>query len=98
MLSGFGVLVVAVVLVLGFVTPGWFHRTVLDAGAVEKGVERILVDSYGIAGVESVACPSGEAVEQGNTFTCRVVVGGRRANVEITVRNSRGSYEVSRPR
>lgn len=96
-LSGVGALVV-VVLVLGFVVPGFFYRTVLDARAVQKGVERILVDSYDIQGVESVRCPSGQPVRKGTTFTCQVTIDGRHAEVEITIRNSEGSYEVSHPR
>lgn len=97
-LGGFGVLAVAVVLVLGFVVPGFFHRTVFDAAAVQKGVERTLVDSYRIDGVGSVWCPSDQPVVRGTTFTCEVTVDGRNTSVRITVRNAEGSYAVSRPR
>ncbi|RCW40481.1 uncharacterized protein DUF4333 [Halopolyspora algeriensis] len=92
--GGIGVAVAAVVAFLGFVTPGWFHRSVFDAAAVQKGVQRILEDAYGVRGIESVGCPSGQPVKIAHTFACRVTVGGRDETVTITVLDAEGTYEV----
>lgn len=94
LLGGFGVVAAVVVLFLGFVTPGWFHRTVFDAGAVQQGVQRVLEGTYGVQGVESVNCPDGEPVEPSHTFDCRVVVDGRTRTVTVTVTGTEGVYEV----
>ncbi|WP_433869288.1 DUF4333 domain-containing protein [Saccharopolyspora sp. CA-218241] len=92
------VVVAAVVGVLGFIAPGWFNRTVLDASSVEKGVERTLAESYQLAGIEQVRCPEGEPVEPGRRFECQVRVDGQTRTVVITVKNERGVYEVGHPR
>lgn len=93
-LAGAGVLlVVAIVLVLGFVVPGWFRATVFDENAVAGGVEQILT-AAGIS-VEDVSCPPDMAVEVGNTFSCQVTVDGQQRDVNITVRTEAGEYTVS---
>ena len=93
-LAGAGVLlVVAIVLVLGFVAPGWFRATVFDENAVAGGVEQVLT-AEGIA-VEGVSCPPDMAVEVGNTFSCQVTVDGEQRDVRITVRTEAGEYTVS---
>ena len=97
-LGGFTVLVVVVILVLGFVAPGFFVRTTFDAGAVQQGVQQILTDSYDIPGVESVTCPSGQAVEPGATFDCEATVEGSTLTVTVTVKDDDGTYEVGHPR
>ncbi|MDA3647562.1 DUF4333 domain-containing protein [Saccharopolyspora indica] len=97
-LSGAGVLLVAVVLVLGLIVPGWFVRSVFDASSVEKGVEQTLKDSYGLAGVGSVSCPGGQAVQTGNRFDCQVRIGAEDKTVTVTVKTSKGVYEVGHPR
>ena len=96
-LVGIGVLGVAAVLFLGFVAPGWFFRTVLDAGAVQRGVEHTLKDSYGIRGIGAVTCPSGQPVEPSRAFDCRVRVGGQQRTVTVTIIDGRGTYRVGRP-
>lgn len=96
-LVGIGVLGVLAVLFLGFVAPGWFSRTVFDAGAVQQGVERTLKDSYGIRGVGTVTCPPGQPVEPSHAFDCRVRVGGQQRTVTVTVTDDRGTYRVGRP-
>ncbi|MDR7303468.1 DUF4333 domain-containing protein [Haloactinomyces albus] len=93
LLGGLGVVAAAVVF-LGFVAPGWFHRTVFSADAMQKGVQRILEDVYGVSGIDSVTCPSGEPVEASHTFECRVTVDGRNRTVTITVTDAEGTYEV----
>ncbi|MER7011373.1 DUF4333 domain-containing protein [Saccharopolyspora sp. NPDC000359] len=97
-LSGSGVVVVAVVLVLGFVAPGWFVRSVFDATSVEKGVEQTLKGSYGLAGVGSVSCPGGQPVRTGNRFDCQVEIGSETKSVTVTVKTDKGVYEVGHPR
>lgn len=92
------VVVAAVVLVLGFVTPGWFVRTVFDASSVEKGVQQTLEGSYRLGKVESVSCPSGQAVRPQVRFDCQVTVNGAEKTVTVTVKNDKGTYEVGHPR
>ena len=92
------VVVAAVVLVLGFVTPGWFVRTVFDAASVEKGVQQTLEGSYRLGEVESVSCPSGQAVAPQSRFDCQVTIGGSEKTVTVTVKNDKGTYEVGHPR
>lgn len=98
-LGGAGALVVvAVVLVLGFVTPGFFVRSVFDAASVEKGVTQTLKGSYNIAGVGTVTCPDGEPVEVAHRFDCRVQINGADKTVTVTVKNDQGVYEVGHPK
>ncbi|GAA2807039.1 DUF4333 domain-containing protein [Saccharopolyspora taberi] len=92
------VVVAAVVLVLGFVTPGWFVRTVFDAASVEQGVQQTLEGSYRLGAVESVTCPSGQAVRAQTRFDCQVSVNGAEKTVTVTVKNDKGVYEVGHPR
>ncbi|MGJ7905285.1 DUF4333 domain-containing protein [Actinopolyspora sp. H202] len=86
-----------VVAVLGFVTPGWFYRTVLEADSVQQGVRQIARDSYGVDGIESVICPEGEPLRAGHSFTCEMRVGGVSKNVRIVIRDEKGTYSVGRP-
>lgn len=98
-IGGAGALVVlAVVLVLGFVAPGFFVRSVFDAASVEKGVTQTLKGSYTIAGVGAVTCPDGEPVEVGHRFDCRVQINGADKTVTVTVKNDQGVYEVGHPK
>ncbi|MDA3629986.1 DUF4333 domain-containing protein [Saccharopolyspora oryzae] len=97
-LGGAGLLVVVVVLVLGFVVPGWFVRSVFDASSVEKGVEQTLKTSYGLPGVGSVSCPSGQAVQVGNRFDCQVQINSQPKTVTVTVKTDKGVYEVGHPK
>ncbi|GDY28573.1 DUF4333 domain-containing protein [Gandjariella thermophila] len=99
-LLGVLVVVLAVVGVLGFVTPGFFLKRVFDNVAVQDGVKRILTsgtNGYGITGVGAVTCPSDQEVKQGATFTCTVEVNGKPQKVTITVKTDAGEYEVGRP-
>ncbi len=93
-----GVVVVAVILFLGFLSPGWFYRTVFDAGSVQKGVEQVLKTSYRVQGVASASCPPGQPVKPSHTFSCQVSVAGQQKTVSITVKDERGTYGVSQPR
>lgn len=98
-LGGLGALVLlAAVAVLGFVSPGWFVRSVFDASSVQKGVEQTLTDSYGINGVSGVSCPGGQPVEPGSSFQCQVQVDGQSKTVTVTVKNAEGVYEVGHPK
>ncbi|ASU79231.1 DUF4333 domain-containing protein [Actinopolyspora erythraea] len=83
---------------LGFVTPGWFYRTVLEADSVQQGVRQVARDSYGVDGIESVDCPEGEPVRVGHSFTCVLRVGGVGKEVRVVVRDTDGTYAVDRPR
>lgn len=96
------VLVVAAVLVTGFVTPGFFNKKVFDQAALEgdDGVKKILVNDYNVQNVESVSCPADVEVKQGNTFQCKVKIGGdepKEQTVNITIKDNEGQYEVAPP-
>jgi hypothetical protein len=91
-------ILVAAVLVLGFVRPGWFVRTVFDAGGVQLGVQQVLQGPYHLDAVQSVICPPGEPVRPAQTFDCQVHLGAVRQHVTITVLDAAGDYEVSLPK
>jgi len=88
---------VVVVLVLGFVTPGWFVTRVFDAAAVQAGVAGILTDDYATDGVADVRCPQNVQVAAGATFTCDATIDGDPVSVPVTVTDDRGGYQVGRP-
>jgi hypothetical protein len=90
-------LVVVLVLVLGFVTPGWFVTRVFDAAAVQAGIVQILTDDYATDGVADVRCPQDVPVATGATFTCDATIDGDPVTVPITVTDDRGGYQVGRP-
>ncbi|MHA6800339.1 DUF4333 domain-containing protein [Bounagaea algeriensis] len=96
--GGAALVVLGVVAVLGFVTPGWFVRPVFDATGVQKGIAQTLRDSYRIGDVEQVRCPDGQRVAAGSRFDCRVRIGGEARVVTISVKNERGVYEVGHPK
>ncbi|MFD6451618.1 DUF4333 domain-containing protein [Nocardia sp. NPDC060220] len=89
-----GVLVVAAVIGLILVV---FSSDELDNAAVQDGVSRVLKDSYGIADVSDVSCPSGQAVEVDATFTCDLKVSGEAKKVTVKITKEDGTYEVGRP-
>lgn len=92
--GGAGVL--AAILLLGFVTPGFFTTTVFDQNAVQEGVARILSNEYG-QDPQAVTCPTDQEVQVGSTFTCQATIEGEQRNVTITVKTDAGEYEVGRP-
>jgi uncharacterized protein DUF4333 len=76
---------------------------VLDASKAEAGVRRILtdpVDGYGATSVSDVVCNNGRdpQITKGGTFTCSVVVDGRKRTVLVVFQDDKGTYEVDRPR
>ncbi|WAL63304.1 DUF4333 domain-containing protein [Amycolatopsis cynarae] len=70
---------------------------VFDADAVQAGVRHLLTQSYGLTGVGTVRCPSGQVVQAGISFACVVEVNGSRRTVTLTVRDADGTYAVSAP-
>jgi hypothetical protein len=95
--GGVAVVVLAVVGVLGFVTPGFFMSRVFDRGAVEQGVAQVLTQDYGIANVGGVACAEGIAVRAGSSFECDATIDGQPVRVPIQITTDQGNYEVGRP-
>lgn len=90
------VVLLAMVIVLGFVRPGFFVTKVFDPVAVQNGVRSVLVNSYRV-NVSEVICPANQRVLAGRDFTCMVKVDGSTAQVQIVIRDAEGHYQVSRP-
>jgi hypothetical protein len=55
---------------------------------------------YGAEKVTSVVCNNGRdpVIQKGATFTCEVVVDGRKRVVTAVFQDDSGTYEVDRPR
>jgi hypothetical protein len=89
------VLAAAAVGVLGFVTPGFFNKKVLDQNAVQQGVVKILKERYG-EDATNVVCPADQPVKIGTTFECTLKVKNDPRKVTITVKSEdKAEYEVS---
>jgi hypothetical protein len=76
---------------------------VLNVSKAEAGVRRILLDpadGYGITSVTDVVCNNGDdpQIKKGGTFTCDVIVDGRKRQVLVVFSDDNGTYEVDRPR
>lgn len=101
LIGGVLALVAVAVLVLGFVTPGWWVTRVFDQVALSDGVSRVLTGDYGYPGVGGVVCgdPASGPIEvvEGATFECTAVVDGATVRVPVRVTDAEGGYEVSRP-
>lgn len=94
---GAALVVIAAVLVLGFVTPGFFNTKVFDSGAMQGDVQKILTGTYKLDGVSNVNCPAQQEVKDGASFTCTATIGGKEQKVPITVQGSDGNYQVGIP-
>ncbi|HVW43278.1 MAG TPA: DUF4333 domain-containing protein [Amycolatopsis sp.] len=71
---------------------------IFDEAALEAGVRRVLVQSYGLTDVGTVHCPTGQSVQTGVSFDCEVQTGRVTRHVTLTVRGPDGTYEVSQPK
>jgi hypothetical protein len=76
---------------------------VLNVTKAEAGVQRILLDpeeGYGVTNVTDVVCNNGDdpEIKKGGTFTCEVIVDGRKRQVLVAFSDDNGTYEVDRPR
>ena len=76
---------------------------VLDVSKAEAGVQRVLLDrevGYSATNVSDVECNDGKSpeIKKGASFTCEVVVEGRKRNVLVVFQDDNGTYEVDRPR
>lgn len=98
--AGLLAIIAAVLAITAFWLPGWAGKD-LNQTAVQDGATKILTDpepeGYGLKDVTDVECPSGQKVEAGATFTCSLKVNGENKHVTITIKDSDGTYEVSRP-
>jgi hypothetical protein len=99
LLIGIGalVVVVAAVLILGFVAPGFFKTQVFNNTQMQTDVQKLLTDTYKIDGVTGVTCPAEQKVEDGAKFECTATIAGKPQQVPITVKGTGGNYEVSPP-
>lgn len=91
------VVVIAVLLITAFLAPGWATSKVLDASAVQDGVQKVLTDTYKVSDVSKVSCPADQKVIDGGTFTCKATIGGKDTDVKITITDDNGTYQVGRP-
>jgi hypothetical protein len=76
---------------------------VLDVSKAQAGARQILMDprdGYGAENVTTVVCNNGRdpVTQNGGTFTCEVVVDGRKRVVTAVFQDDSGTYEVDRPR
>ncbi|RVW03289.1 DUF4333 domain-containing protein [Rhodococcus spongiicola] len=95
---GIGLLAGFAIAALVLLVSGAFGAKTLDEVAVEEGVDRIVTESYGARTVTNVRCPSGQKVELDASFDCILTVDGKLRTVTVTVTDSDGTYEVSRPK
>jgi len=99
LLAFLALLVIAAVVL--FLYPGVLNKKVFDHAKVEAGVTKILTDpapnGYGLAGVSGVSCPSDQAVKVDAKFICTGSVGGSQKQINITVKDADGKYEVAPP-
>ncbi|MFE6862248.1 DUF4333 domain-containing protein [Nocardia sp. NPDC057668] len=70
----------------------------LNQASVERGVVKVLRDSYGIEDVREMRCPEGMTVSVGAEYECAATVGGEPKTVLVRVTRVDGTYEVGRPR
>lgn len=96
-ISGAVVVLIIIVLVTAFVAPGFAKSKVLNATAVQDGVQKVLTDTYKVADVSKVSCPSGQKVSSGGTFTCKATIAGKDTAVKVTITDDNGTYQVGRP-
>lgn len=80
-----------------------FGGKVLDVSKAEAGVQRILLDpddGYSATNVSDVVCNDGDnpKIKKGATFTCDVLVDGRKRQVLVVFSDDAGTYAVDRPR
>ncbi|RKR86319.1 uncharacterized protein DUF4333 [Micromonospora pisi] len=87
---------VALVVVLGLVWPGFLNKKVFDGAALQVGVTDVLRNSYQVE-VGAVNCPAGQPVRVGTRFPCVVLVDGEQRTVTIVVTSDDGRFEVGRP-
>ncbi|WP_234834886.1 DUF4333 domain-containing protein, partial [Mycolicibacterium stellerae] len=93
----------AVAIVFGLSRLDVLKGRVLNVSKAEAGVQRILQDpteGYGVTSVTDVVCNNGDdpEIKKGGTFTCDVIVDGRKRQVLVVFSDDKGTYEVDRPR
>ena len=106
LLSAVGVIAItagAVGLMAGLSRFDVLKGKVLDVSRAEAGVQRVLLDrevGYSATNVSDVECNDGKdpEIKKGASFTCEVVVEGRKRNVLVVFQDDNGTYEVDRPR
>jgi hypothetical protein len=96
-------LIEAAALVLGLWKLGFFNSKELNVSKVDAGVQRILtdpIDGYDANNVTAANCNNGRnpSAEEGDNFTCEVIINGMKRHVNVVVRDDNGTYEVDRPR
>jgi hypothetical protein len=70
-----------------------------EARQRRRGAARVLAKEFHVRGVQHVSCPPGQPIAKGNTFTCRVRIGGTAKHVTVRITNATdGEYRVSAPR
>lgn len=83
MVAGAVLLAVAVVVFLGFVSPGWFNQGTVDSTATEDDVLAAIPPA--LADPVGVYCPEDEPETGGHSFTCTVMWTDNAKRVRVTV-------------
>lgn len=96
------VLVTAVVLITGFVAPGFFLTKQLDVAKTQTAVQQLLSDpsGYGAKNVSDVTCNDGKnpTIAKGSTFTCQATISHIKQLFVVTFTDDDGNYQVSSPK
>ena len=106
LLIGVGTLAIAVAAGVVVVALSGFDvlkGKVLNVSRAEAGVQRVLLDpddGYAATTVSDVVCNGGNdpEIRKGASFTCQVVVDGRKRQVLVVFSDDNGTYAVDRPR
>ncbi|GAA2401305.1 DUF4333 domain-containing protein [Mycolicibacterium llatzerense] len=99
--AGVAVVAVAAVGITGFWKPGFFVKRQLNITKVQEGVQHVLTDpnsGYGISGLSGLSCNNGQnpSANQGDKFTCDMLIDGTKRHVQVTVTDDHGSYQVGK--
>lgn len=101
--AGIAIVAITAVGVTGFWKPGFFVKRELNIAKVQEGVQHVLTDpssGYGISGVSGLSCNEGRnpSANQGDRFTCTMLIDGSKRTVDVQVVDNQGSYQVGKVR
>ena len=94
--------VAAILVVTGWLVPGFLRTRILDVHATEERVTYVLTDpaaGYGLTAVADMVCNDGTdpVVRAGATFTCSFTIDGSEYQLEVTTPDNSGVFWVGTP-